>query len=219
MTRARFHRTMRVAGCMALAGCLGTGAAFARPQFDYPFDPEFLVVRYDQVHESIAESDNVLRLSIYGDGRVEIHFPFYLRRSGDFELWLSRSELDELLVELERNGVLDFDPERVRERRDQAEAVRRAREGTLVEVTSFSRIEIEIALRSYTCAEGAAPETDLRRKVSWRSLGPEARLYPELTELRDLAAAEKVLLELLERRDLVRKTDGRTTRLGEQGDA
>lgn len=214
MTKARCRRrTMRMAGCVALAGCLGTGAAFAQPRFDYPSDPEFLVVRYDQVHESIAESDNVLRLAIYGDGRVEIHFPFYLRRAGDFELWLTPGELEAILVELERSGVLDFDPERVRERRDQAEeaeAARQAREGTLV-VVNGSRMEIAVALRSYTPAEGGAPETELRRKVSWRSLGPEATLYPELTELRGLAAAEKVLLKLLKRSDLVR--------IGGQGDA
>ena len=52
-------------------------------------------------------------MQIYGDGRVHLHYPVYMQRSGDYELELGNLELRQLLLSLAETGAMDFDAQNV----------------------------------------------------------------------------------------------------------
>ena len=70
------------------------------------------VIEYNLVHGMLAQPDPVPLLRVYGDGRVHVHFPAYMKRAGDYELLLNQVELDELLRQLDDNGIMSFDKAR-----------------------------------------------------------------------------------------------------------
>lgn len=182
-----------------------TAPAFAQgPQFDYPADPEFVILEYSVGHAMLPETDEPPRLQLYGDGRVVVHYPDTMRRAGDWELRLSHGEVRALLARLESHGVLDFDPAAAKRHRAEAEAARRAREGTLFSISDDTLMGIVVRLSGYTPSTGAPSATDVRREIEWRNVQSDARRYPGVAALVGLAAAEREIQGILERDDLER---------------
>lgn len=204
-------RRRRAGLVLLLLAALATAAAAQGPVLDVPDDPDFLVVRYGLLDRHLDDS---IEVKVWGDGRVEVHRPSYLRHAGDYEVRLSAAELHQLVSELARHGVLSFDATAIREQLDRAEASRQQRKGSVVHVTAGATVEIEVGLRRYVPVGGAAVD-DFRRTVSWSGARAEARLYPEVAALHGIMAAEDTLLRLALRGDLRRRTDGRRIEIGD----
>jgi hypothetical protein len=134
-------------------------------------------------------------VTIYGDGRALVHYPRYMKRAGDYMVRLAQPELDGLLRSLVDRGVAGFDEAAARRGKRDAEAARRTSQATgggqtVTVAADTSTTVIELRL------EG------VQRRIAWQGLREDARRYPEITSIQDLAAAEGELRALMERPDL-----------------
>jgi len=186
--------------------CLAASALAQGPKFDYPADPDFVVLEYSEGSATLAPEETP-RLRLYGDGRLAVHYPDTMRRAGDWEARLTQGEIRSLLASLEAHGVLGFDAADTKQRRQESERARRQREGTVVSVSDDSFMAITLQLRGYTPTTGKSV-SDLHRSVEWRNVQQDAQWYPDVAALRGLAAAERVVRELLEREELVKDRRG-----------
>src|SRR5213593_3645995 len=108
--------TSRVRSFPAAALCGATFALFgartapaADARIAHSTDPATVVVSYAVTLGEIASADGGPSVRIFGDGRVEAHYPAYMKGAGDHGARLSADELDALLGSLADTGVLDFD--------------------------------------------------------------------------------------------------------------
>ena len=86
----------------------GTTAA-TLPVFGFKAPASEPVIEYSLRHHMLADHDHVPLLRVYGDGRLLVHRPAYMKNAGDFALQLQQAELAELIRMLADKGILDFD--------------------------------------------------------------------------------------------------------------
>ena len=86
----RGHRwTTAVAAALAVLLVAAVGPALALAQtepsvtIEYPTDPAAVVIHYAERIGEIGEADAGPSVTIYGDGRVGVHYPRYMRRAGE----------------------------------------------------------------------------------------------------------------------------------------
>ncbi len=185
---------------LALIGLLSP--LFAQASFQYAQEPNTLVVEMRRTSGEVGDPDPIPLLRIYGDGSVRVHFPSYLKRAGDYELQLSQTEMESLLASLIGNGVMVFDPLAAK-RQKQEIAEQSGEQGSVSIIADGDTTVIEIHLESYTSPDGTTT-TDLSKKISWYGLQWDAKEYPGVETLQKLAAAERELLALCQREDLVK---------------
>jgi len=174
------------------------------PSFQYSTQASAPLIEYNLMHEMLAEPDAEPLLRIYGNGRVHVHIPVYMKKAGDYEIQLNRSELDALVLSLSRDGVVDFDHSLTRENLRRLNAQRRATTGTLWEVSDVTETVIEVNLDRYQRNPASTPVTGLKKRFTWKSLQMDAKRYPESTAIQGAAASARRLHEIMHRPDLKR---------------
>jgi hypothetical protein len=186
------------------AGENGKSTETAHPAFEYSETAAEPVIEYNLVHHMLAEPDPVPLLRIYGNGRVQVHYPAYMTRAGDYELQLSQPELRTLLRDLATDGIIDFDRAANRYQRQQLAAQQRAASGSLFYISDSSDTVIDIRLNEYQKGPGTARVVNLKKRFSWPDLKQDARRFPQLREITNANNAAQRLETLLHRNDLVK---------------
>jgi len=188
--------------------------------FALPTDPDRPVLSYTLHIDGVRDPDPGPSLSVFGDGRVQVHYPHYMRRAGDYEARLGEGELRALVRSMLENGVLELDPaESQRRKRQLARAQRRARaavgdaERRVESRSSASLTELELRLARYTPAGEAESRGDVVKQLRWRGLREDARRYASLREIRGLDAIRGDL-EALMRAPGLRRVDARARARG-----
>lgn len=187
-------------------------AAVSHAEHVFPLSPQFQfsaasakpVVEYTLVHQMLAAPDPEPLLRVYGNGRVHVHFPVYMKKAGDYELQLSPAELGSLIRTLARDGVIDFDPAAARNTVQQLEEQRRESGGSLSYISDSTVTVIDIALDRYQSTPSTRAITNLRKKFVWKNLQHEARSYPQSQALRRAASSADKLHAFTNRSDLER---------------
>jgi hypothetical protein len=178
-----------------------TGSAPPAPQrFAYSRDASIVVVRFAEIVSAIEDPDPGPSLRVYGDGRVQVHYPRYMLRAGDYTLQLAPAELNQLVGSLISRGLAEFDAPDVRRRKRNLEA----RSDLFFESFDAVTTEIELRLERYQPRDGAAPDRRVHKRVTWPALRADAKRHPQIAEIQDLAAAQRELLSLMHRPDLVK---------------
>lgn len=173
----------------------------APPQrFDYSRDASTVVVRFAEVVNAMEDADPGPWLRAYGDGRVEVHYPRYMLRAGDYTLQLTPVELNELVGSLVSRGLVEFDEGAVRRRMRDVEA----RLDLFIETFDAVTTEIELRLESYQPLGSTGPDLPVHKRVTWSALRADAKRHPQIAEIQDLSAAQQELLSLMQRPDLVK---------------
>lgn len=157
----------------------------------YSRAPQEVVVSYLEELGEIEDEDPGPSLKVYGDGRVLVHYPEYMKRAGDYTLRLSDAEMAALLRSLVDKGLLDFDEPAARASREQL-ARSAAAQREVFYTSEVSVITIEVHANQ---VEG---------RVSWSNLRQDAIRFPQVRAIQDLAAAHRELQQLMERKDLTR---------------
>lgn len=188
----------------ALSLVFGGRSAAAQGIVEYSRDPGTVVVSFTEILGEIGEVDRGPSLQIYGDGYALVHYPSYMRRAGDYALQLSQQEVDRLLRSLIGNKVLEFDEEETRRSKRQAAAEAQGDlQSTLFAVTDASTTVIEVRLDRYQPAGEAGQEIlNVDKKITWYGLRSDARRYPNIEAIQNLAAAQKELWAVMQRQDL-----------------
>ncbi|NNJ93769.1 MAG: hypothetical protein HKP57_03385 [Halobacteria archaeon] len=156
------------------------------------------VIEYNLVHHLLAQQDPVPLLRVYGDGRVHVHFPAYMKRAGDYEMVISRVQLNDLLRQLTDDGVMDFDPATVKQEKQQLEAARRAATGELFHISDATDTYITVKLAQYQRSLASPRISDFSKQFRWRNLNSDAHRYPQSTRLTRAANAAAILRTVCE---------------------
>ena len=183
------------------------GLALAQPAFEASDDPGTVVI---QLAEYVGiEGDDTPLLRIYGGGRVQVHFPVYMTRAGDYSMQLMPGELDDLLQSAVAGGLVEFNANSVRS--DLASARQTNREAALLSGAPVAlswqsdptlRV-IDIQLVAYTAADGRQQQ-NIQSRIAWAGARNDVLEFPGVTALQSLAAFEDRLLELTTHPDLAR---------------
>ena len=170
----------------------------ARPVFQYSTTATEPVIEYHVVHHMLVQQDPIPLLRVYGNGRVQVHFPVYMKRAGDYEMQLSRARLNDLIRQLADDGILDFDPHAARLERQQLAAARQAASGELFHISDASDTHINVRLTHYQRNLASPRINGFVKQFHWRNLDQDARHYPESSRLSRAAGAATVLRNLCE---------------------
>jgi len=185
--RSRRHQIpllVLAAGALVVAA---TGAAAESVRFAR--DAGTVVASYREILGEVGETDAGPSVQVYGDGRALLHFPRYMSRAGDYSVQLSPSELDGLVSSLVDKGLVDFDATAVRSAQRQAAAAKLSVAPTVLVIADATTSVLEIRVE-----RGA-------KRIVWNALREDARQYPNVSALQNLAAAAQQLRGLLDRAD------------------
>ena len=172
----------------------------SHPIFSYPLDSEALIISYSSTPEMLGNPDKTPRIQVFGDGRVLVHYPFYMKKAGDYEVYLNRGEIRQLLLAL--SGVFDFDQKVVKQLRKAIKAAREEQEGVIYYRSEDTLEQIEVRLNEYQESSVALAQK-VNMKLSWKNIASDAKDYPNVTAIQRLAGARQSIRALLKRDDLL----------------
>jgi len=174
--------------------------------FEYPRDANYVVIEYSQAQDMIIDADPIPLLRIFGDGRVLVHYPVYMKRAGDYEMRLSDVQLQLLLSSLELKGILTFNLNKVLELKKQSENKLRLLASNKIQTirSDDARSKFKVKLTSYQPATSNVTQADFLKSIHWKNLKLDALSHPDVTALKDAAAAELELVKYLSHQNLVK---------------
>ena len=178
-----------------IVGCLFT--AFAQQAFaqaiekvHFPKSAGHLLLSYSVRHEMLADNDPQPLLQIYGNGRVVVHRPDYMKGGGDFEMSLSQKELQTLCRELIVKKIMSY-----REQNAINEVRRLALEsGAQYSVSDTSNVEINFNPRGVALANSNSIEPVGSRRHKLKNVRARAELYSNTVMFKDMADIEAKLM-------------------------
>jgi len=176
----------------------GQASAAGQPLIQYSTDAAEPIIEYTLVHHMLADQDPEPLLRIYGNGRVHAHFPAYMKKAGDYEYRLSRSELNALLRSLSQDGVIDFDHAVVKAERKHLQDQQHAA-GELHYISDTTETIIDIRLDEYRRHPGTRHIRNLHKRFSWNNLEQDKQRFPQSNAIKGAAAGANRIHTLLDR--------------------
>ena len=134
------------------------------------------VIYYQQNIQMLANIDDRPSLTVYGDGRVLVHYPVYMKRAGDYEMRLDETELVSLLQSLSANGVIDFDEKKVKQDVRGYKKQLNAK-GQFYEVSDAVETSIDIRLDEYQKNASSPKVKNFKTSFKWKNIEQDASRY------------------------------------------
>jgi len=183
--------------------------SYAGAHIEYSRNPTTVLVLFKEVFPEFADQDPTPLVRIYGDGRVVIFHPSYMKQAGQYEMMMSRDELEDLLLQL-TPALMNFDAQDVKMKKQASDDLLLASASEWNEITLFDDADAEISvfqvnLESYQ-PNGKEDQkfSGLNLEKSWRGLRFDARDHLGLEPIQALMRAENSLRALTKRDELVR---------------
>lgn len=180
-------------GALSLAAGSPDATGAAQPAFQFSTTSSEPLIEFNLVHHMIAQPDPTPLLRIYGDGRVHVHYPAYMKKAGDFEMHLNRGQVIELLRMLSDNGIMDFNEAATKAERRQLETTRRNATGEVFHISDDSDTNITIRLNQYQRPGTSQAINNFTKQFRWRNLGVDTRRYPGSAAITKAGNAAAVL--------------------------
>lgn len=168
--------------------------------FSYPLHSDAVIVSYAATSEMLGHPDRTPRIQVFGDGRVAVHYPEYMKKAGDYEAYLNQGEMHQLLLSL--SGVFNFNPKAVVQSQNAVRA-NNVMQGNLLRHRSDDIQEkITVQLDEYQESPRILGQS-VNFNLSWKNISYDAKEYPGVDALQKLAGARQSIRALLEHDDLV----------------
>ena len=186
-------RPPRLAGILATLLFVGFALSGANAQpavpasFDFDTSPDTVVLSYTEKH-ALLPNDVPPLLRVYGDGRVHVHIPPYMKQAGDYEYHLAPGELRALMIFIGSMGVTEFDEGTAIADRNAAEVAIFEQTGELFHVSDETVTQIELNLANYRAPGLSGAIANFNKQVRWANLDIDVTRYPQLTDLKNLHA-------------------------------
>ena len=159
----------------------------------FPKSPDHLLISYAIHHEMLATNDPIPLLQIFGDGRVLVHRPDHLKQAGDYEMFFSQKELQDLALALIEQQIMSFTEESVQQQIEQADLD----SGSRAQVSDNSRISLVFNVHGVKIRGQKRIHPVGKRLHRLDKIGPMARFYPTIKSVGDMAEIEKALYSLV----------------------
>ncbi|MGR8980706.1 MAG: hypothetical protein ACU84H_11545 [Gammaproteobacteria bacterium] len=177
-----FRNTANVILSLVLSWAGSSTLVWAQGQVDLSGDGPLLV--YQVTHEAIKE-DAILKIEIFSDGHASLHYPFYMKHSGDYSVTLSQGEFQRLINTLDTPAIVSFDKNEVASKKKTQDA--EAGVFTYVSDSTYSSFEI-----GRSDGHGKS-----KQQISWSHLQHDAKNYPGIQAIASLAQVETILRDLI----------------------
>ncbi len=162
------------------------------------------IILYQQNIALLSDIDDRPTFRVYGDGRVLVHYPPYMKKAGDYEMRLDDAELIELVRNLSVNGVLDFDEKTVKEKLRADENKSKAR-GQFYEISDAVETVIDVRLDEYQKNTTQKKVKNFTKQFRWKNLEQDAVRHKGRPEITQANKAVRTLDDLMRDQRLVNK--------------
>lgn len=178
---------------ITLAQAVDPSSEIQVTQVFYPVAAGHLLISYSLQQEILGVHDNVPLLRIYGDGRVHVHRPEYLKQSGDYQMYLSAEELQTLCLEMTQRNVMSYQKNLVDE-----EIVATQRQTNISYIVSDDvHSSIELNLHAVKLNSRSTAEAVGKRKHVVKNVQARAKHFSNIQLLGDMAFIEQRLNEII----------------------
>lgn len=140
------------------------------------------VIHYQLNVDMLANVDDRLSMSVFPSGLVQVHYPVYMKKAGDYEMQLDESELITLVQSLSTNGVLEFDEKNVKEKIQRVKNTRRAK-GEVYVVSDAVEIVVDVKLDEYQKNTKSKKIKNFHKQFKWRNIEQDAKRYKDTAEI------------------------------------
>ena len=185
--------TLLIVLCTPLPAETGNNQISQRPLFHFTAASPAPIIEFNLVHHMLTQQDPIPLLRIYGDGRVHVHIPAYMKRAGDYQMHLSGGQLDDLLLQLANKGIMDFDPAAVELQKHQLATARRAAGEELRHISDATDTLITVKLAQYQRNATGPLISGFNKQFRWRNLEFDAKNLPGSAALGNAADAQTIL--------------------------
>ena len=154
------------------------------------------VIHYQQNISMLAGIDDRLSMRIFGDGRVQVHYPVYMKKAGDYEMQLDETELVDLIASLSSDGIMAFDEAKAIEKvRDHKKALRE--KNRFYEISDAVETVVEIKLDEYQKDQASKKVKNFHKAFRWKNIEHDAARYrhDELTRANNSVTRLKGLMK------------------------
>ena len=190
-------------------------------QVEYAADSSNLVLSYTELLPELAEQDVTPRVRLYGDGRLLIHRPPHMKRSGTWETQLEPVEVDELLQSVvptlygfdDRSLRLDLKAREKSAASQRLQGTERVANGKQARGLLYARFDAPISYFELNVKAFGRSKSDSQIRinapiyVAWEGLALDLRRFPDQAMLRNLNAVERTMRALERHQDLVQITE------------
>ena len=140
------------------------------------------IIHYQQNIHMLSAVDDRPTFQVYGDGRVLVHYPVYMKMAGDYEMQLEEAELIDLLHSLSDNGVMDFDEKKHKAgRRSEKQSLKV--KGQYYAISDIVETVVEIRLDEYQKNTSSKKIRNFYKKFKWDNLEQDAKRFKNIKVL------------------------------------
>lgn len=137
------------------------------------------IIQFQQHVHMLAHVDDRPTVKVYGDGRVAVHYPGYMKKAGDYEMQLSDAELQSLIQSLSQHGVMDFDRQKNQNaRKEKRHAMKRR--GEFRAISDTVETVIEVNLDEYQKNSRAKKQKNFHQRFSWDNIEHDAKRFRDI---------------------------------------
>ena len=187
---------------------LAQGTPPFEPQILFSSDPDTVVVTYSETPDMLGNPDPVPMIRVFADGEVLIHYPEYMKRAGDYQVFLNPGEMRQLLIAL--SGVFDFNAPAARQKKQQIQQMQPPALLATSERSDKTLEQISVELDGYR-GKAIAASRPVKQHIKWRDIEVDVQNYPGVADLAALGKARRNIRQLLERHDLLDLESGKVT--------
>ncbi|QFU74633.1 hypothetical protein EY643_02605 [Halioglobus maricola] len=151
------------------------------------------MLAYSETPAMLGNADPTPRIRVYSNGRVLVHFPVYMKKAGQYELWLSEAELEQLLTLASK--LVGNDGAVASARLD--EALQTEAEATgFAQYRSDSMIEtLDLNIEKFKAGANVAA-TSMEETITWKHKEFSSAAYPQVQGLADMEALRNAIKEI-----------------------
>ena len=140
------------------------------------------VIHFQQNIQMLAGINDRPTLQIFGNGRVLVHYPVYMKKAGDYEMQLDEAELVALIQSLSGNGLMTFDEKKVKEKIKQHKKASKAK-GEFYEISDAVESVIDISLDEYQENNKTEKIEKFHKQFRWKNIEHDAVRYKHDSEI------------------------------------
>jgi len=134
------------------------------------------IIHFQQNIEMLAGTDDRPSFQVFGNGRVLVHYPVYMKMAGEYEMQFTDQELAVLIGDLAKDGVIDFDETKVKQAVSVEKRAARAK-GELYAVSDAVETVIVIQLDEYQKNSSSPKIKKLKKDFRWKNIEQDAAHY------------------------------------------
>lgn len=162
------------------------------------------IIEYQQNIDMLSAIEDKPSLRVFGDGRVLVHYPVYMKKAGDYEMQLNADELVDLIRDLSSNGIMDFDEKKVKEKVLEHKK-RLSAKGQFYEVSDALETVVNVKLDEYQKDKKSKKIKSFTTQFKWKNIEHDAARYKDALDIAKANKSIQVLNRLMNDPRLISK--------------